>query len=178
MAMHCVCGSSCVHPADVASQNVVQAVPSCYNILFADEETASATEEDSKESQAAACAGGITADVRWQAAQMITCHSSCPAPMRQSLCMILMSVCLVQGLSEDELGKVFKTGLHLPEWAMVRLVSKRWKAMADNCADCVNVGLTGAEWQEWLEAYQLKEHIMSADEPGAKAAFSRLCYAL
>ncbi len=63
MALHCACGSSCVHPADAAS--AVQAVPSCYNILLEDEETASVNEEDSK--QDCTAAGGITADVRWQA---------------------------------------------------------------------------------------------------------------
>ncbi len=46
---------------------------------------------------------------------------------------------------------VFKSGLHLPEWAMLRLVSKRWKAMVDSCADCVNVTLTEAAWSEQIE---------------------------
>lgn len=57
-----------------------------------------------------------------------------------------VSLCPVQDLSENELGKVLKSGLRPREWAMVRLMSKRWKAVADSCADCVNVGLTDAAW--------------------------------
>ena len=53
--------------------------------------------------------------------------------------------CLVQILSEDELRKVFTSGLHPPEWAALRLVSQRWKATVNSCAGCVNVGLTVAE---------------------------------
>ena len=84
----------------------------------------------------------------------------------------------MQDLSEDELQKVLRSGLHLPDWAMVWLVSKRWKALADSCADCVNVSLTDPAWLERLEGYRLGWHSIAADEPCAKAAFSRLCYAL
>ena len=48
----------------------------------------------------------------------------------------------------DELGMVFKSGVHLQEWAMLRLVSKRWKATADSCTDRVNVSLTDAAWPD------------------------------
>ena len=81
------------------------------------------------------------------------------------------SLCLVQDLSDDELGTVFKSGLHLSEWAMLRLVSKQWKAMADSCADCVHVSLTDAAWSDELEAGDI-------GRPCTEAAFSRLCYAL
>ena len=85
-----------------------------------------------------------------------------------------VSLCLVQDLSENELGRVLKSGLRPREWATVRLVSKRWKALADSCADCVNVGLTDAAW-----FIRLKWAIdIAADEPCAKAASSRLCYEL
>ena len=98
--------SSRVHPADAAS--VVQAVPSYYTILRDDDDIASVG--DSRERQTATA--GITAYVRWQAAQMITCHRlcSCPAHTRQSGCMSQRSTCvLCRRLSEDELGKVFKS---------------------------------------------------------------------
>ena len=63
MAIHCACGSSCDPSADAAS--AVQAVPSRFNMLLEDEETAFMTEEDSK----GECTADrrITADVRWQA---------------------------------------------------------------------------------------------------------------
>ena len=61
--MHCACASSCDPSADAAS--AVQAMPSRFNMLLEDEETASVTEEDSKGECTAA--GRITADVRWQA---------------------------------------------------------------------------------------------------------------
>ena len=81
----------------------------------------------------------------------------------------------MQIFSEDELERVFKSGLHLPELAVLRLVSKRWKALADICADCVNVGLTDAEWPD----QRLKEYRLEVDRPRvAQTAFSRLCYAL
>ena len=84
-------------------------------------------------------------------------------------------MCHVQDLSEHELGKVFKSGLHGPEWAMLRLVSKRWKALADSCADCVSVGLTAAEWPD----QHLEKYDWEVNQPCvAKAAFSRLCYVL
>ena len=74
----------------------------------------------------------------------------------------------VQDLLESELGKVFTSGLHLPDWAVLRLVSKRWKALADSCADCVSVSLTAAERRD-----------MGMDwDSAVKAAFSRLCYVL
>ena len=76
----------------------------------------------------------------------------------------------VQDLLENELGKVFKSGLHLPDWAVLRLVSKQWKALADSCADCVSVCLTDAECQKidwcWDRACAVK------------AVFSRLRYVL
>ena len=83
--------SSRVHPADAAS--VVQAVPSCYTILREDDDIASVG--DSRERQTATA--GITAYVRWQAAQMITCHRlcSCPAHTRQSACMSQRSTCVL-----------------------------------------------------------------------------------
>ena len=67
------------------------------------------------------------------------------------------------------------SGLHLPR-PVLRLVSKRWKAMADSCADYVNVSLTGAAWPDWLEW----RDPFGGDigQPCAQAAFSRLCYAL
>ena len=74
----------------------------------------------------------------------------------------------MQDLSEDELVKVFKSGLHLP---LLRLVSKRWNALANSCADCVKVGLTDAERVEQLKTGKI-------GQPCAKAAFCRLCYAL
>ena len=87
------------------------------------------------------------------------------------------SLCLVQDLSEDELGKVFKSGLHLPEWAALRLVSKRWKALANSCADCVNLDWTGAEWQE-LSMRMKKCDCQGVHICHAKATVSRLCYLL
>ncbi len=80
----------------------------------------------------------------------------------------------MQDLADDELGMVFKSGVHLQEWAMLRLVSKRWKAMADSCTDRVNVSLTDAAWPDQPE----EAGDIAADQPCAKAAFSRLCYAL
>ena len=90
------------------------------------------------------------------------------APLRQN------NLGLVQELTEAGLAMVFKSGLHLPEWALLRLVSTRWKALVNSCADCVNVGLMAAEWPELAE----EAEEWAADQPCAKAAFSRLCYAL
>ena len=60
---YAVCLSSrCVHPADIA--RMVQNVPSRYNVLLEDEETAPLDEQDGEE--AATAAGGISADVRRQ----------------------------------------------------------------------------------------------------------------
>ena len=78
------------------------------------------------------------------------------------------SLCLVQDLSEDELGKVFKSGLHLP---LLRLVSKRWNALANSCTDSVTISLTDAAWPHHLGAEDI-------GQPGAKAAFSTLCHVL
>ena len=80
----------------------------------------------------------------------------------------------MQELTEAGLAIVFQPGLHLPEWALLRLVSKRWKALVNSYADCVNVGLTAAEWPEHAE----EAEEWAADQPCAEAAFSRLCYAL
>ena len=78
----------------------------------------------------------------------------------------------MQDLSENELEKVCKSGLHKPEWAALRLVSKRWKALADSCADHVTVRLTDVEWPDQL----LKEcECWEVDHPrDALAAFFRL----
>ena len=76
--------------------------------------------------------------------------------------------------------------LRLQEWAMLRLVSKRWKAMAESCAgcvskrwkamaescaDCVHVSLKGEEWSDQLKTGDI-------GQPCAQAAFPRLCYVL
>ena len=78
-------------------------------------------------------------------------------------------------LTKDELEKVFKSGLHLPDWATLRLVSKPWKAHANSCANHVIVGLTAAEWPD-QPPNKLEREV---DHPcAAQAAFSRLCYVL
>ena len=156
---------------------MVQAEPSRYKKVLEDEETALLDEEDGEEASIAA--GRISADVRWQTwPRRGRCSAVTGIAVLQSAYLQSeASLCLVQDLSEDELGKVFKSGLHLPEWAMLRLVSKRWKARADSCADCVNVGLTDAEWPD----QRLKEYKWNSwelDPCVAQAAFSRLCYVL
>eukprot|EP00891_Asterochloris_glomerata_P006748 jgi/Astpho2/6748/fgenesh1_pg.00102_%23_26_t len=78
-------------------------------------------------------------------------------------------------LSEDVLAKVFETRRHLPDWATLRLVSKRWNATVNSCADRVSVKLTAAEWRAEL-AKEAEE--WAAHQPGAELAFARLCYVL
>ena len=85
------------------------------------------------------------------------------------------SLFLVQELSEDVLAKVFETRRHLPDWATLRLVSKRWNATVNSCADRVSVKLTAAEWRAEL-AKEAEE--WAAHQPGAELAFARLCYVL
>ena len=103
-------------------------------------------------------------------------HLSCLAPTRQATCLTLeASLFLVQELSEDVLAKVFETRQHLPDWATLRLVSKRWNATVNSCADRVSVKLTAAEWRAEL-AKEAEE--WAAHQPGAELAFARLCYVL
>lgn len=111
---------------------------------------------------------------------MLSCdrHCSCPAPIYQSAYLSQASLCLVQDLSENETGKVFKSGLHLSDWAMLRLVSTKWKALADSYVDCVNVSLTHAEWPDQLLEMSA-EYSWHVVQPWvAEAAFSSLCYVL
>ena len=87
----------------------------------------------------------------------------------------------MQDLSGDLLEKVFKSGLHLPDWAALRLVSQRWKALANSCADCVNVDWTDAEWEDSNLIMRRQEFNCSPTELHlcyAKATVSRLYYVL
>ena len=88
----------------------------------------------------------------------------------------------MQDLSEDELRKVFASGLDLQEWAALRLVSKQWKALANSCADRVKVALTAAELHQHTGGkvqFRLSgEEFFTYWDKCAKAAFFRLCYVL
>ena len=91
----------------------------------------------------------------------------------------------MQDLSEGELERVFKSGLHLPDWAALRLVSQRWKALANSCADCVNVDWTDAEWADLALNMEKQECDCSPEgvhlcfySNCAEATVSRLCYVL
>ena len=85
----------------------------------------------------------------------------------------------MQDLSEDELRKVFRSGLDLPEWAALRLVSKQWRALANSFADRVQVAITeAAMYQHTGGKVQPEERILMYWDECSKAAFSRLCYVL
>ena len=172
-----------VQPADAAC--LVQAAPRWCNKLVEAKETAPVNEQDDE--KACPAVGRFTAQVSWQPGQDsagvsaiagiaadLHLHGRQPAHLKAGLC-------FVQDLSEDELRKVFTSGLHLPEWAALRLVSKRWKALVNSSADCVNVGLTVAELAphtEGMGQHRSGEECLAQQEECAKAAFSRLCYVL
>ena len=164
----CLCGAACTLPPQQAFRGRGDCCP--------DWRGWQRGEDSSREDQCRCKLAGLA-----KAVEITSCHRRCisSAPVRQSTCSIQRpSLCPMQDLSADELQQVFKSGLHLSDWAMLRLVSKTWKALADSCADCVNVSLTCAEWPE-QPMEKSAEHDWQVVQPWVtEAAFSRLCYVL